>query len=238
MWIMGGSPDWASYYNDVWYSTDGANWTAILNANWSGRYSFTANVYDDKMWVMGGMWTYSASLNDVWYYSSSTTSNQPPNQPYNETPVNGTSYKSVYYVWLNVSVSDPDGDTLNVGFFYGNGTHIVTIMGVLNGSRANCSLAVYHLPYPWVSHDMTYYWYVTVDDGTENITGPTWNFHTSKAWDLNEDLRVNYLDLSGFVSHYSLRDVPPGADPWDINDDTYTNYLDMSSLVNHYGEIY
>ena len=63
MWIMAGG----SYvdnqigndqiaYNDVWSSTDGANWElATDNAAWSPRSAATVIVFDDRMWIMGGM---------------------------------------------------------------------------------------------------------------------------------------------------------------------------------------
>ncbi len=67
MWVMGGNSGSGVYLNDVWYSTNGANWTqAANNTSWSIRYDQTALVYDNKMWVMGG-YNGSVYLNDVWY---------------------------------------------------------------------------------------------------------------------------------------------------------------------------
>jgi hypothetical protein len=51
------------YDNDVWYSSDGANWIQATNsAGWSSRDGHTSVVHDNKMWVIGGDY-----LNDVWY---------------------------------------------------------------------------------------------------------------------------------------------------------------------------
>lgn len=79
MWIFGGRTDGESaiYSNDVWYSSDGINWTlAAAAAPWEKRSSFASVVFDNKMWVIGG---YEASVNgglinstlfsDVWYSS-------------------------------------------------------------------------------------------------------------------------------------------------------------------------
>lgn len=70
MWVMGGNNGDPSYtnYNDVWYSTDGSNWTeATSNASWIPRQAFGLIAFDNKMWVMGGVDDLGNALNDVWY---------------------------------------------------------------------------------------------------------------------------------------------------------------------------
>jgi hypothetical protein len=77
MWIMGG---WyggrlpvASGSNQVWSSTDGANWQcATPNAGWSPRLGAGGVVFDGKMWLLGGVERYFDGeerhlRNDVWY---------------------------------------------------------------------------------------------------------------------------------------------------------------------------
>ena len=67
MWVMGGQNWPQGRLNDVWYSTNGANWTqATSSAAWSARSAFGCVVFDNKMWVMGGN-NGSSTLNDVWY---------------------------------------------------------------------------------------------------------------------------------------------------------------------------
>ncbi|MDD2715235.1 MAG: Ig-like domain-containing protein [Candidatus Wallbacteria bacterium] len=69
MWVIGGYcyGEGGAYYNDVWYSTDGANWVqATDNAAFSPRCAQTSFVYDDKMWVIGGC-DESNCFNDIWY---------------------------------------------------------------------------------------------------------------------------------------------------------------------------
>jgi hypothetical protein len=83
MWVMGGNgtvqgqPKW---YHDVWYSTDGANWTlATDSAPWLPRYAHTSVVYDNKMWVMGGVDATSNQIyNDVWYSTDGANWTQAP----------------------------------------------------------------------------------------------------------------------------------------------------------------
>lgn len=70
MWVLGGTniDDSASFFNDVWYSTDGVNWTcATDSAGWSVRYGHTSVVFDNKMWVLGGINPQTVFNNDVWY---------------------------------------------------------------------------------------------------------------------------------------------------------------------------
>ncbi len=67
MWVIAGSPPWS---NDVWYSTDGVNWTAAtLAGDFPARHDHTSVVYDNKMWVIAGEKgpQNSDKLNDVWW---------------------------------------------------------------------------------------------------------------------------------------------------------------------------
>jgi prepilin-type N-terminal cleavage/methylation domain-containing protein len=78
MWIMGvwyhGSvcrgPCPIYFNNDVWYSSDGVNWTqATAAAPWSARALMGSVVYNNKMWIMGGTATFNTGFGDVWYSS-------------------------------------------------------------------------------------------------------------------------------------------------------------------------
>jgi hypothetical protein len=73
MWILGGTQhyfDGEQYLlNDVWSSTDGANWELVTeHAPWSPRAFHGAVVFGDKIWVFGGG-NYRPTFrgyNDVW----------------------------------------------------------------------------------------------------------------------------------------------------------------------------
>ena len=76
LWVLGGTStlDFGTPKNDVWYSSDGINWTqATASASWAARCNHTSVVFDNKIWVLGGRtgtttpWT--TSRNDVWYSS-------------------------------------------------------------------------------------------------------------------------------------------------------------------------
>jgi hypothetical protein len=60
---------------------------------------------------------------------------------------------------------------------------------------------------------------------------------TYPPWDINQDGKVDYLDMSMLVCHYGESGTP-GWIPEDVNDDGKVNYLDISLVVVHYGESY
>jgi hypothetical protein len=64
MWVLGGYPsDPKDALNDVWYSTDGGNWTAQTeHAPWGPRDPLCV-VYQDKLWIYSGKHT---GADDSW----------------------------------------------------------------------------------------------------------------------------------------------------------------------------
>ena len=68
MWVIGGARYYhggSDYYDDVWSSTDGSNWTLVTdNAPWGARSGPQVVVYENKMWLLGGY--ESTWENDVW----------------------------------------------------------------------------------------------------------------------------------------------------------------------------
>ena len=138
---------------------------------------------------------------------------------------------------MNVTVSDPDGEDVDVGFYWSNHTLIYELQDVANNSVASILLQDNISGYQ-LEHNTDYNWYVNVSDGSEYALSPVFPFHTSMAPDINEDRTVNYLDVSLLVSHYAEAVSPPGSSGWDINNDGNTNYLDVSSLVSAYGDSY
>jgi hypothetical protein len=82
MWFMGGWYNGRlpghSAGNEVWWSTDGAEWhQATASAGWTPRLAAGAVVFDDRMWILGGTENYffgdrDSLRNDVWYSSDGT----------------------------------------------------------------------------------------------------------------------------------------------------------------------
>ena len=70
MWILGGGTynGIRKYYNDVWNSSDGINWTQVTaSAPWAPRQYLDVAVYDSAIWVMEGYDGINGNRKDVWY---------------------------------------------------------------------------------------------------------------------------------------------------------------------------
>jgi hypothetical protein len=74
MWILGGGTydtpqhPQRNFYNDVWSSADGVQWTCHLqHAPWPPRQYHEVAAFDGRLWVLEG-WN-AANRNDVWYSS-------------------------------------------------------------------------------------------------------------------------------------------------------------------------
>jgi len=100
-------------------------------------------------------------------YTFTTVGNNPPVitlvSPANNSATNNTS------VVLSVNVTDTENDTMNVTFYWGNGTAIDTKQtagGIINVTVSNLSTG-------------NYTWYVTVNDTYHNVTSPLWHFSIS-----------------------------------------------------------
>ena len=93
---------------------------------------------------------------------------------YVETPTNNAPDIAVTIGDLKVTVSDPDGDNMDVSFYWANDTLIGTDTGVTSGSVAEMAI-------PTLNWYTLYQWYVNVTDGTLYTVGPStsyWNFTT------------------------------------------------------------
>jgi len=67
IWLLGGLSS-STYNNEIWSSSDGANWTLEGDADWSKRGYHATAVFDNKLWVFGGSDGNDGFvfLNDVW----------------------------------------------------------------------------------------------------------------------------------------------------------------------------
>ena len=75
IWVLGGGSLEAdiTFFNDVWWSSDGVNWTEATNAaGWLARERHAAVVFDNKIWVLGGSQN-AGNQNDVWRSADGTT---------------------------------------------------------------------------------------------------------------------------------------------------------------------
>ena len=90
MWILGGgtydtptTPE-RRFYNDVWSSPDGVNWTRHLkSAPWDPRQYHDVAVFDDRMWVLEGYQSKNGDRKDVWYSADGVNWHELPDTPWN-----------------------------------------------------------------------------------------------------------------------------------------------------------
>lgn len=72
IWLMGGmKPPVVGvppiYRNDVWFSSNGADWTqSTSSASWTGRSDHEAVSFNNRLWVLGGSIS-GGYTNSVWY---------------------------------------------------------------------------------------------------------------------------------------------------------------------------
>ena len=76
IWVSGGTNDTLIYpdnqLNDVWYSTNGADWTAatrnaeFIITSYTGRYFHGMIGWKNKLWILGGQSAGGGYFNDVW----------------------------------------------------------------------------------------------------------------------------------------------------------------------------
>lgn len=66
VWIMGGYTN-SGFKGDVWYSSNGIQWTEATSSAWPARAGLAAVAFDEKIWVMGGQDVNYNTYNDVWY---------------------------------------------------------------------------------------------------------------------------------------------------------------------------
>ena len=194
--------------------SSGASYNTTINLGLTGlfyskQYMVWVNVSDGTTWIRS------------WY--TFTTKDMPL-----ITPENNSDYEKVYNMYFNyTAIKDGDCD-----FYWGNSSYIATVHDAIIGEMTSIYLPDYIDP-NWLSHDTTYQWYI-IDNGTQS---PTYEFHTSKAWDTNEDRTVNYLDVSAIAGNY-LQSTIPGSIGADAIEDGTINYLDLSAIAGHYQETY
>jgi hypothetical protein len=220
------------------YSTNPDPWSLgegnLLCENGEDSYSHTNLNPHTTYYYQFWSWNNSFSrYSDMNVSIQRTTLN---NIPQMTTPHPNNDYASVYTQFMSVYVFDEDDDTMNIDFYWKNGSLIHTYQNASSDSTASIYIPD-HVPGEWLEHNHDYDWYVSITDGHEVYTSDIWTFRTSMAPDINEDRTVNYLDVSMLVGAY-LDNVTPGSIGSDINEDGVINYLDISSLIGAYLESY
>lgn len=115
------------------------------------------------------------------------TTNIPPSKPSLASPSPNGTIISVVNPWLNCTFTDPNGDAMNLSFYWSNDTLIGTLTNVANGTTTGIQATV--------SRGQTYYWYVNVSDGEGTTQSDLFSFY------------VNYLPTISFsrATPFSVR---------------------------------
>ncbi len=110
----------------------------------------------------------------VWSFTTAgqTPVNLPPNAPTNPTPFDGATGVSINPI-LQVDVSDPNGDTLDVKFHNASDDSLIDIdFNVPSGGTAS-------VQWLGLSYDTTYQWYAVANDTEYDSYSATWSFTTA-----------------------------------------------------------
>ncbi|MDY6904072.1 MAG: DUF2586 family protein [Thermodesulfobacteriota bacterium] len=120
---------------------------------------------------------------------SFTVSNTVPNAPTGPNPGNGSIVDSGTRT-LSVTVSDPDGDSLDVSFYDASDDSLIgTDAGVASGGTASVGWG--DLP------DGLYSWYAVSDDGEDTATSSVFSFTVSAPAEPGLDLANDVIDCQG-----------------------------------------
>jgi len=159
IWIMGGQtvtsrmrqhmPGWTlpvseTYYNDVWNTTDGVNWTLVTeHAPWSPRGQIGGSaVFSNRMWILGGGAYFTESFNDVW----SSRDGRSWEKHVESAPWRPRQYHDVAVfdgkLWLMEGRCEPGGNGNDV-WFSSDGKHWEELPGTPWAKRHAASVFVY-----------------------------------------------------------------------------------------------
>lgn len=145
--------------NSATGASNGTKSLSISGLSFSTTYKVYVNATDGIDWTRE-------------WYQFTTSANQPPDVPdggTDTTPRNTAPNVPAYIGFLRVVVTDPESQTMDVSFYWGNTTLIGTDTAVTSGSIATITI-------PTLAYNTTYYWYVSIDDKFGGVTrGPAVN---------------------------------------------------------------
>ena len=172
------------WYGEFWTSTENTwlfKWNRVLSKNNTDVLNFYTVKYYGK---------------SVRCLNNFTIPNQPPTQPSNPSPQNGSTNISIDTV-LSWSCSDPDGDDLTYNIYFGTETNPPLIQVNHADTFYNpCTLL----------NDAIYYWkIVAYDTPGDSTVGDVWSFSTTQ--ELVGDIGDEY---GGGIIAYILQFGDPG----------------------------
>ena len=161
-------------------SNDTANpqaWFNVTNTAWVDAnitvYRDDAEYYNSTADASGFFpFNYTGGWSEHWFEFSA--SNLAPGKPSLVTPSNGATGQSTNPT-LQVTVTDPDLNTMDVTFYQQGGSQIgSTQTGIASGGTASVIWA-------GRSYNTLYYWYAVADDGNASTQSDTWHFTTQSS---------------------------------------------------------
>lgn len=143
--------------------TASINWSSVTQYNTTYHWYVVADDSQDQ--------TTSA----LWSFTTLSVPNDPPNQPSNPSPSDLATGVSTSPT-LSVTVTDSDGDSMNVTFYNASDDSIIgTDTLVSNGSTAS-------IVWSGLSEGLNYSWYAIANDSMfESAQSSTWTFKTQAA---------------------------------------------------------
>jgi len=116
-----------------------------------------------------------STAGDIWSFTTMLGENHPPNRPTLISPTDGQTIGSQTSATLEVLVSDPDGDNMDVTFYdKADDSVIATVAGAMNDTSVSTTWSS-------LSSGTSYQWYVTVSDSVLDNVSDTWSFTTASG---------------------------------------------------------
>lgn len=150
-------------------------------------------------------------------------------------PVNESTGEGIDIGQLAITISDPNGDSMDVDFYWGNDTLIGSHPGESNGIVTQTISDL--------NFGTTYYWYVEVDDGTDTTTGGNYSFTTENCstCTLTIDKTCNTSYLSGNIAYANYTIIITHTGDGDLSNiivnDTFNDDLNYTASSIDVGNV-
>jgi len=167
---------------------NGTRSLSISGLSYGTEYTIWVNASDDGSGLTTREW-----------FVFTTLSNSVP-QVTHPTPDNETTDVEIDVGELSVAVEDPNGDSMDVDFYWGNDTLIGSHNGESNGTVTQTISDL--------SYGTTYYWYAEADDGTDTTTGGNYSFTTENCstctLTIDKTCNMTYLSQNFTLANYTI----------------------------------
>lgn len=171
----------------TWYSNSSGDWVSFAT---NGSISTTDVIYQTNSnfsaYSTGYWWSVNLSDGTLWdnetYHFTTKSEGDPPVVSIS-IPSNNSIGVCSNSMELGVTVSDPDGDTMNITFWSNlSGVWDYFYLGTINRTLVDVANGTYYIdPVYFVQYNHVYYWNVSVSDSTFTTDSPVFSFTTSSS---------------------------------------------------------